>query len=218
MKKLLLALALGVCTLALAAPVLTADPYPSTALQPTAASVAGGGQTIACTLPSTSGGLVPTCDLVSFTTAPGTTSLVLTVSNPAANPTSSSSAPFSFTWRGTSYATPTMSLTAINGVPMLVSQIYPSTALAPTSASMTGGPSAVTCTVPAVTGGTRVQCSLASITATGSYSLVVASSVPYGCAAVTGGATCNGAGSASSSPFPYSLAGSLATPTGIRVQ
>lgn len=78
-KNLLLAVLLAACGLAHAAPILLADPYPASGVQPDSATLSvNGGSTITCTLPTVTGGVQPTCDLVSIT-SPGTYTLVLTV-------------------------------------------------------------------------------------------------------------------------------------------
>ena len=90
-----------------AAPFLYADPYPSTGVQPDAASVTvNGGASAPCVLETVTAGVRPKCDLVGIT-APGTYTLVLTVSKTASitNTTGgatntagsvASSAPFSY--------------------------------------------------------------------------------------------------------------------------
>ncbi len=89
---------------ALAAPTLIADPYPAAAVQPDSASfTVNGGAPIACTLPTVTGGLQPTCDLASLAT-PGTYTLVMTVTKAAGcagascwPAGSASSSPFAYT-------------------------------------------------------------------------------------------------------------------------
>jgi hypothetical protein len=113
MQKLLVSfLLLLVSSYAWAAPTLTADPYPATGIQPTAASVTVNGATpISCSLVTSANGLVPTCDLASIT-APGTYTLVLSVTTqagclpPVPNAATcsgagvASSTPFAYTWTG----------------------------------------------------------------------------------------------------------------------
>lgn len=101
---LLFALAMN----AYAAPTLTSDPY---AVAPAAATfTVNGGSPKACTLPAVTGGVQPTCDLVSIAT-PGTYTIVLTVTTntncvntlnaaDCSGAGSASSAPFAYTWRG----------------------------------------------------------------------------------------------------------------------
>lgn len=95
---------------------LYADPYPSTAVQPDAASfTVNGGAAIACSLVSVTGGLQPQCPLAAIT-APGAYTLVMTVTKAAgcnaAGDTcwgagSASSAPFVFEWQGAGVGSPT---------------------------------------------------------------------------------------------------------------
>jgi hypothetical protein len=109
-----LLLACGLCN---AAPTLTADPYPSTGTQPSAAVVTvNGGTPQPCTLRTVAGGLQPTCDLASIT-VPGTYTLVLTVStvagctgNACTGAGSASSAPFSYQWLGSVVPIPVLRL------------------------------------------------------------------------------------------------------------
>lgn len=118
MKHSILILLAAVVTAAAAAPTLTANPY---AVAPAAATLSvDGGPPIACTLPSVSGGVQPTCDLASIT-APGTYTLVLTVTKNAecvntlnaaecSGAGSASSAPFAYTWKGSVVPTPVLSV------------------------------------------------------------------------------------------------------------
>jgi hypothetical protein len=116
MKHSLLALFLA-AGVANAAPTLTADPYPSTGVQPDAATVSvNGTQTIQCTLKTVTGGLQPSCDLVSIT-APGTYTLVMTVTknagcvgNTCSGGGSASSAPFTYIWQGVNVTRPVVRL------------------------------------------------------------------------------------------------------------
>lgn len=71
-----LALVAGSAT---AAPHLYADPYPATGVQPDAAEfTVNGGAPQPCELVSVAGGVQPKCDLAALT-APGTYTLVMTV-------------------------------------------------------------------------------------------------------------------------------------------
>lgn len=117
MKHTLVALALA-SSAALAAPTLTANPY---AKAPAAITLTvDGGAPIACTLVQIAGGWQPTCDLASIT-APGTYTLVMTATSNAecintlnaadcSGAGSASSAPFAYTWRGSSVPAPVLSV------------------------------------------------------------------------------------------------------------
>lgn len=121
MKRLIpAALAAMLASAAHAAPTLTADPYPSTGVQPDSASVTiNGGAPVACTLVTNAqGGKVPTCDLASIASA-GTYTLVLTVTKAASCTSgtnsadctaggSASSPPFSYRLVGGSVAAPVL--------------------------------------------------------------------------------------------------------------
>lgn len=77
--KLSLILLLAVCEVCSAAPFLYADPYPSTGIQPDAATVTiNGGAAQPCQLVTVTNGLQPKCDLASISAA-GTYTLVMTV-------------------------------------------------------------------------------------------------------------------------------------------
>ena len=121
MKRSIVFVTLWSLASAHAAPFLYADPYPSTATQPDSASLSvNGGAPISCLLEMVTGGKRPKCDLASIT-SPGTYTLVMTVSvaggivngtNTATNTQagSASSAPFSYTLKGGSVATPVLSV------------------------------------------------------------------------------------------------------------
>lgn len=130
MKHLLTLPVLLACTAALAAPTLTANPYPPEAIQPAAVSfTVNGGAPKVCTLVPVAGGLQPTCDLASIT-APGTYTLVMTatsnagcVSAPSAatcnGAGSASSAPFAYTWLGNAIAPPVISRAMFGAEPQV---------------------------------------------------------------------------------------------------
>lgn len=118
MKKIFIASILGLITsAAIAAPTLTADPYPATGVQPDAATLSvNGTQTINCTLKTVTGGIQPSCDLVSITT-PGTYTLIMTVTkaagcvgNTCSGGGSASSAPFTYIWQGVNVTRPVVRL------------------------------------------------------------------------------------------------------------
>ena len=106
MKNAIFALVLASSQVS-AAPFLYADPYPVTAVQPDAASLTiNGNAPSPCVLETVTAGIRPKCDLAGIT-APGTYTLVLTVSKAASivnttggatNTTgsSASSVPFSY--------------------------------------------------------------------------------------------------------------------------
>ena len=117
--SILLALA-SVCA---AAPSLVTAPYPSAAVQPTAASLSvNGGSAQACTLKAaTDGSVQPVCDLAGIT-SPGAYTLVVTVTNPGGCTSgtntatctsggSASSDPFTFNLRAGSVGKPLLSVT-----------------------------------------------------------------------------------------------------------
>lgn len=114
MRALLFACSMAACSAAMAAPTLTADPYPTTVTQPdTASFTVNGGAPIACTLPVSAAGKTPTCDLASIT-VPGTYTLVMTVTKAAGCNAagecwpegSASSAPFSYKWLASGASAP----------------------------------------------------------------------------------------------------------------
>jgi len=104
-----------------AAPTMVASPYPATGAQPVAAVfTVNGGAPIPCTLVAVTGGLQPTCNLVSIT-APGTYTLVMTVTSNAGcvntpnaatcvGAGSASSAPFAYSWQGSVVPTPALQI------------------------------------------------------------------------------------------------------------
>lgn len=114
MRNLILIACLA-CGSATAAPTLTADPYPTTVVQPDSASfTVNGGAPIACTLPVSAAGKTPTCDLASIT-VPGTYTLVMKVTKAAGCNAegnecwpegSASSAPFVYKWRASGASAP----------------------------------------------------------------------------------------------------------------
>jgi hypothetical protein len=95
---------------------------------------------------------------------------------------------------------------------------YPSTVTQPDAATFTvNGGAPIACALVTVAGGLQPQCPLASITAPGTYTLVMSVSKAAGCNAA--GDTCWAAGSASSAPFAYvwQNAGASA-PTGLKAK
>lgn len=98
--------------------------------------------------------------------------------------------------------------------PFLTADVYPATATQPDGASVTvNGGAPIACVVESVTGGVRPKCDLASITTSGTYTLVLTVTRSANCAPSAGGSTCTGAGSASSAPFAYVWrAGSVTAP------
>ncbi len=95
---------------------------------------------------------------------------------------------------------------------------YPNAGFTPTSASFTiNGGAAIACTVPAVTGGVQPTCSLASITAYGSYTLVMTATFASGCLNVPNQATCTSGGPVSSDPFQFVYSSGLASKPALSV-
>ena len=122
MKLALVLLAFALATFGVqAAPFLYADPYPSTGVQPDAASfTVNGGAPIACQIAAVSGAVQPKCDLGTITT-PGTYTLVMTVSKAAGivntpggatntSGGSASSIPFAYKLLAGSVPTPALSV------------------------------------------------------------------------------------------------------------
>ena len=99
--------------------------------------------------------------------------------------------------------------------PFLYADPYPSTVTQPDSARYTiNGGSPINCVLETVTGGIRPKCDLASITAAGTYTLVMTVSKAATITNGTNTATNDPGGSASSDPFQYVLrAGSVSKPT-----
>lgn len=101
-----------------------------------------------------------------------------------------------------------------SAAPFLYADAYPATGVQPDAASFTiNGGSPIACQLETVAAGVRPKCDLASITTPGTYTLVVTVTKAGGIANTSGGATVTQAGSASSAPFAYRLAGgSVPTP------
>lgn len=104
--------------------------------------------------------------------------------------------------------------TATQAAPFLLADPYPASAPQPDSASFTvNGGAPVACQLVTVAGGVQPKCDLASITAPGTYTLVMTVSRAGGIVNGPNGATNTAAGSASSSPFAYRLlVGNVPTP------
>lgn len=102
----------------------------------------------------------------------------------------------------------------VSAAPFLYADPYPPSATQPDAARFTvNGAAPIQCVLEAVTGGVRPKCDLASITAPGTYTLVMTVSRAAGIVNTTGGATNDPGGSAPSDPFTYVLrAGSVAKP------
>ncbi len=89
---------------------------------------------------------------------------------------------------------------------------YPSTGFQPTSATFTvNGGAPIACTVPIVSGGVQPTCPLASITAFGTYTLVMTATFASGCLNSPNQATCTSGGPASSDPFVFNYSSGLAS-------
>lgn len=94
------------------------------------------------------------------------------------------------------------SLCAAN--PFLTADAYPASGTQPDGASVTvNGGAPIACVIETVAGGVRPKCDLVSITAPGTYTLVLTVTRSAACTPSAGGSTCTGAGSASSAPFSY---------------
>lgn len=101
-----------------------------------------------------------------------------------------------------------LSCSLSHAAPTLTADPAPLTAVQPDSASVTvngGSPVACTVTPATATVGAKAQCDLASITAAGTYTLVLTWCNKGGIVNTPGGATNTTAGCASSAPFSYKL-------------
>lgn len=96
---------------------------------------------------------------------------------------------------------------AAHAAPTLRSDPYP---IGPAAATFTvnGGPPQA-CTLPTVPGGVQPTCDLASITAPGTYTIVLTVTQNLKCVNTLNAADCSGEGSASSAPFAYTWRGSV---------
>jgi hypothetical protein len=90
--------------------------------------------------------------------------------------------------------------------PFLYAEAYPSTATQPDAASFTvNGGAPIACQLEALSAGLRPKCDLASITAAGTYTLVLTVSRQPAIVNTSGGATNTQGSTASSAPFVYRL-------------
>lgn len=129
MKHLLTLILLLASGIAIAAPTLTAAPYPPNSIQPHAAMfTVDGGPPKACSLVQVAGGLQPQCDLSSIT-LPGTYKLVMIVTTNAecintpsaatcSGAGSASSAPFAYTWMGNAITPPVITNVMMGSEPI----------------------------------------------------------------------------------------------------
>ena len=98
----------------------------------------------------------------------------------------------------------------VTAAPFLEATPYPASGPQPDAASFTvNGGAPVACQLVASAAGITPRCDLASITTPGTYTLVMTVTAKGG---VSGGNTFTQAGSASSTPFSYSLRAGVATP------
>ncbi len=94
----------------------------------------------------------------------------------------------------------------------LTAAVYPSTGFLPTSTAYTiNGGSQIACATTAVTGGVKPDCSLAAITAFGTYTLVMIVTFPAGCLNTPNQGTCTNGGPVSSDPFQFVYSSGLAS-------
>lgn len=109
-----------------------------------------------------------------------------------------------------------LACTAALSAPTLTANPYPPEAIQPAAVSFTvNGGAPKVCTLTQVTGGLQPTCDLASITAPGTYTLVMIATSNAGCVNAPSAATCQGTGSASSAPFAYTWLGNAIAPPAI---